>query len=600
MAARRALWMLVLPTGLACTLAWAPAAWTEPAAPGSTVPPPGTAPASGPADGDGTAVLAPETGPTAVALSHGAPLVIYNRTVATFRVPLYGVSPAERAQAAGERIWQLIRRGGPGEVSLETAPQGVVVKLDGTLAFAIVKGDEDRIAGESVEQAARRAARAFTQVVTEIRESRSPRELAVAGITVLLATGLWWGALYGLRRAERAFRSRLLLATQKRAARLRAFGVVLLDYRGAYRLARSLLQTGYWTVTLLLIYSWLTFVLRQLPFVRPWGEGLRGFLLDVLREIVLAVLGAIPGLLVVAIIFLLARGLVILVHGLLDRVEAGRIEVGWLNEYTIRPTRRIASVVIWLFALAAAYLSLPGAQTQAFQGLSVLVGLMVSIGASGIVGQAASGLILMYGRAFKAGEHMRIGEHEGQVVDLGTVATRIRTGTGEELVLPNLVVLGSVTRNFSRGVAAGGYIVGTTVTIGYATPWRQVHGMLIEAARRTAGIGAHPPPRVVQTALSDFYVEYRLVCLAATAESRAEMLNRLHANVQDVFNDYGVQIMSPHYRADPSAPQVVPRERWHEPPAAVFDAGPDGASAGSEPGGKASEPPPAPSAPTAA
>jgi small-conductance mechanosensitive channel len=164
---------------------------------------------------------------------------------------------------------------------------------------------------------------------------------------------------------------------------------------------------------------------------------------------------------------------------------------------------------------------------------------------------------------------VRVDAHEGTVTELGSFTTRVRTGLGEELTLPNSLVLGTVVKNYSRTVKGHGYIVDTTVTIGYDTPWRQVEAMLVEAAHRTPGILDDPAPRVFQTALSDFYPEYRLVCQAIPHEPRprAAVLAALHANIQDVFNEYGVQIMSPHYLGDPSEAKVVPKEKWHTPPA---------------------------------
>jgi small-conductance mechanosensitive channel len=156
---------------------------------------------------------------------------------------------------------------------------------------------------------------------------------------------------------------------------------------------------------------------------------------------------------------------------------------------------------------------------------------------------------------------------------MGSFTTRVRTGLGEELTLPNSLVLGTVTKNYSRVVTGRGFVLDTTVTIGYDTPWRQVEAMLVEAAHRTEGVMDEPEPRVFQVALSDFYPEYRLVCQASSTQPRprAEVLSALHANVQDVFNEYGVQIMSPHYLGDPAAAKLVPRQSWHTAPARPAD-----------------------------
>jgi small-conductance mechanosensitive channel len=216
-----------------------------------------------------------------------------------------------------------------------------------------------------------------------------------------------------------------------------------------------------------------------------------------------------------------------------------------------------------------AYPYLPGSQSEAFRGISVLVGLMVTFGGSGLFGQGASGIILMFARTIRVGEYVRIADHEGTVTEIGAFTTKVRTGLGEELTLPNGVVLGTVVKNYSRTVKGPGYIVDTTVTIGYDTPWRQVEAMLLDAARRTPGVLPTPAPRVFQTALSDFYPEYRLVCQAIPSEPRprAEVLANLHANIQDVFNEHGVQIMSPHYLADPADAKVVPKQNWYASPA---------------------------------
>jgi Mechanosensitive ion channel len=160
----------------------------------------------------------------------------------------------------------------------------------------------------------------------------------------------------------------------------------------------------------------------------------------------------------------------------------------------------------------------------------------VSIGASGTVSQAASGLMLMYTRAYRVGESVRIQDTEGTVVEVGLLSTRVRTGTGDEVMLPNTLVLGNTSRNYSRTVDGTGFVIDTTVTIGYDTPWRQVDAMLKEASRRVECIAETPPPRVIQTALGDFYVEYRLVAYSADARGGAEPAARQHpGRVQRVW-----------------------------------------------------------------
>ena len=197
------------------------------------------------------------------------------------------------------------------------------------------------------------------------------------------------------------------------------------------------------------LFEWLSFVLQRFPFTRPWGEGLDAYLLDLAAGILTAMVSALPGILVALVIFLLAKGSIALLAALLQRLAAPGT-ISWLTRETLLPTSRLISLAIWLFALAMAYPYLPGAQTEAFKGLSVIVGLMISLGASNVVGQAAAGLILTYSHTLRVGEFVRIGEHEGTVIALGMFTTRIQTGAGETLTLPNTLITGSVTKNYSR------------------------------------------------------------------------------------------------------------------------------------------------------
>jgi len=192
---------------------------------------------------------------------------------------------------------------------------------------------------------------------------------------------------------------------------------------------------------------------------------------------------------------------------------------------------------------------------------------MLSIGASGVVNQAVSGLMLMYTKALRPGEFVQIGETEGTVTSVGFLTTRIETLRNVEVTLPNAYLAGTVTRNYSRLAVNGGMRLPTSVTIGYDTPWRQVHAMLQIAAERTSRIAIDPPPRVLQTALHDFYVEYTLLVSLADPKLKALVLNELHTHIQDVFNEFGVQIMSPNYEADPADKKFVPKEQWFQAPA---------------------------------
>ncbi len=518
------------------------------------------------------AAATPSRAAAAIASGSKAPsetLAIFNRKIFEFRASFLGISPEERARVATERILEALDAGGVLETSVEAAPQGAIVRLGGTLAFVVTPGDTGEPDPAVTLEAARRAARSLDRVIAETREARDLHALAVAGGHALVATAILLLVLWGLARLRGAVERRIVREAAERTERMRVGGVRILEGDRVLVWARRCVGLVFWIALLLAVYQWLGYVLARFPYTRPWGERLTEFLIDVFQTILVGIAQAIPGLVIAVVIFLLARGLARVVDAFLQRVQAGRVQVGWLDADTARPTRRLAVIVIWAFALAMAYPYLPGSDTDAFRGLSVLIGLMVSLGASNVIGQGASGIILMYTRALRPGEYVRVGEHEGTVVELTMFATRIRTGMGVELTLPSALVLGAVTMNYSRTGFGEGFVAEVKVTIGYDTPWRQVHAMLLEAAAATPDVLREPRPRVYQLALSDFYVEYTLVCYGAptAARPRVELISHVHAQVLDVFNKYGVQIMSPGYEGDPDAPKIVPPERWFEAPA---------------------------------
>jgi small-conductance mechanosensitive channel len=497
-----------------------------------------------------------------------APVVVANRTIIVLRGPIAGYSARERVASIQARIEEALEKNAT-TVSTEDSNEGTKVLLGGNLAFMVSRIDTDPLAGETTQIVAREAARRLQQAIDEYREEHTPRYMAIAAGWAALATVIYLGLLRLLFVIDRAIGRRIAVAAGARAEKVHVHGVSLLDPQQVRWIARRLVLLTAWVLGLMASYAWLAFVLKRFPFTRPWGEQMEGNLFSIAGNIALAIVGAIPGLLIVVVIVVLARALIKLADVFFGRIQSGTVALGSLDVDTVVPTRRLFQIVVWAFAIAIAYPYLPGAETDAFKGVSVLVGLMVSIGASSLVGQAASGLILMYTRAFRVGEYVRIGDTEGTVTALGSFTTRIRTGLGEEVLLPNSYALQNAMRNYSRIVEGEGFVINTGVTIGYSTPWRQVHAMLEEAARRTKDIATDPAPRVRQTALSDFYVEYRLMAYstAELAAQRIDVLNELHGNIQDVFNEHGVQIMSPHYMTDPAAPQVVPKAKWWMAPA---------------------------------
>jgi small-conductance mechanosensitive channel len=258
-----------------------------------------------------------------------------------------------------------------------------------------------------------------------------------------------------------------------------------------------------------------------------------------------------------------------LVNFAFKAVEEGRLTVRGVYPETAQPTRRLIVGLLWLFALVVSYEYIPGSNTDAFKGVSVFVGIIISLGSTGVMNQLMSGMMVTYSRAVRIGDFVRIGDIEGTVVQLGGLSTKLRNPRNEEITIPNAVVASTAATNFSRHADTDGVFVPTTLTINYSVPWRQVQGLLLLAAERTTGIKRTPKPRVLQLALGDFGVQYALMVCLEQPSRRVATLDGLHANIQDAFNEYGVQIMVPAYEGDPGEPKTVPPSQWYPAPAVM-------------------------------
>jgi len=227
-----------------------------------------------------------------------------------------------------------------------------------------------------------------------------------------------------------------------------------------------------------------------------------------------------------------------------------------------------------IFAIVLAYPHIPGSQSDAFKGISLLMGLIISLGSSSIIGNIIAGYSLVYRRPFRIGDRVRVNDTVGDVMEIRVLVTRLRSLKNEEVVIPNTAVLNGDVINYTTLARKEGLILHTTVGIGYETPWRQVEAMLKLAASRTSGLLKKPKPFVLQTELGDFAVTYELNAHCTDTKNMPQIYSALHRNIQDVFNEYGVAIMTPTYVGDPPEPKLVPEDQWYAPPAKPAKAAP--------------------------
>jgi small-conductance mechanosensitive channel len=493
-----------------------------------------------------------------------AALTVANREIVVLRASILGRSSVERAQVIRATVLDHLDETGSTDVSSRPLGAATIISVGGRDAFAILPADTDELAGETVEAKAALAVSRLEAALAEVMEARRPAQLAwgigqslvatlVFGLVVWVLQRTYRSAGDAAERAERRFSHRAIVGKISRV-------ISLIDFlRRIVRLALSI-------AGILVTYVWLTFVLNRFPYSRAWGESLRDFFVGRLVWIGEGIVAAMPNVVTVALILFVARMATQFVRVIFFNVEQGRVRLPGVYTDTASMTGKLVAGLIWVMALVVAYPYVPGSSSEAFKGISVMVGLMVTLGSSGIFSQIMSGFTLTYSRALHAGDYVRVGEVEGRVSHTGLLATKIMTPERQEVTIPNAVLISQTVTNYAPLDQPPAYI-STEVTIGYDAPWRQVEAMLLESARRTPGIRTEPAPVVRQSALEDFFVRYKLLISLEDPSTRPVVFDALHENIQDTFNAHGVQIMSPHYEADPAAPKLVPRAHWFTGPA---------------------------------
>lgn len=450
------------------------------------------------------------------------------------------------------RVVPVIRYGQPGRLFL----------MNGKPVLLLSQADLDEGDDLTLDQAAQRVLARMEAQRTSLQEQFNNRYLfisagkALAG--ALLLALFYYGAFRAWRRVRRFFLLRIL---EKRSA-----------IPQHWRRYLGNIEVRLYAVLVILLgmlacYLWLSWAFSLFPWTRVWSESLGDWSLGVIRDLSLSIVASLPGLMIVVLIFLLTWLIIRLVKVVLDQVAAGRIQVPGIHPETVSATRRLISVVIWLFALSAAYPFLPGANSLAFKGISLFFGLMLTLGSTGVMTHAMSGLVLIYSRALRKGDWIRLADNEGQVSEIGVLATKILTRENYIVTVPNAVVVSGKIINLSAESADGGVNLTTSVTIGYDTPWRQVHALLELAARRTPGIDQQIAPVVRKLGLLDWYTSYELQVRLLPTTKLPDGRNALHSSIIDVFNEFGVQIMSPNFVMQPKAAVVVPQEAWYAAPA---------------------------------
>jgi len=477
-----------------------------------------------------------------------APVVLDGKTLFYITETVLSITPAERVKAINERLGRLAKN--------RVVPPDTVHVSDEEMVSVIYVGDtpllrlldqDGSAAGMTRHALAAEYAELLRTAFAEHNKAFSLHSLLLSSLYAILGTALLAAMLLLYHSLFPRVYARIEGWHETRVRTLRIGSYELLH---ATRIVRGLVALTRWfriLTTTGFVYVWLLYVLSLFPWTHQVTSAIVGYILDPLRRFGAAVLAFLPDLFVILVIIGITRFALKLARLFFTEVGRGRVTIPGFYPEWASPTYKIVRFVVIAFAVTVVFPYIPGSKSDAFKGVSIFLGLLVSLGSTSAISNAIGGLTITYMRAFRVGDRVRIGDTVGDVLEQGVLVTQLRTIKNENVTVPNSMVLNAHIVNFSARAREEGLILHTSVTIGYDVPWRKVHELLLEAARTTPDVLPDPGPFVLQTALNDFYVTYELNAFTDRPREMVETYSALHGRIQDAFNSAGVEIMSPHY-----------------------------------------------------
>ena len=472
---------------------------------------------------------------------------ISGRPLFTLRAALGTFTPAERAQAVNHRLEEILQNpSAPTQAATRKTEMGWMILVGERPVIEVTEADA-QAAGKSAEELARQWAASIQMGLEQARAVHGRhalvwRLLITLGVLVgsfLLLAGLRW---------SRQTLARAIEARRERVPSLRFRGLEFVSASSLLRTAGRAIWLIYGLGCLVVLVAALLLVFDQFPATQGYARQILLWLWQPLVKIGYGILGYLPNLFYILVIVFVTRAFLRALGYLFEQADRGVISLEpWIHRDVARSTSQIIKVVVIVVALFFIAPLIPGTGSTAAQGISVILGLMVSFGSTSTVGNIVAGVVLTYMRPFQIGERVKVGDTVGDVVQRAFLYTKVLTVKNEEVIVPSLQVLSSPITNFSARSRSEGLIVHTSVTIGYDAPWRKVHELLLGAADRTPQLLKDPKPFVLQTSLDDFFVSYQLNAYTDQPNRVQTIYSELHQNIQDAFNEGGVEIMSPHH-----------------------------------------------------
>lgn len=348
--------------------------------------------------------------------------------------------------------------------------------------------------------------------------------------------------------------------TTLKAIKIQSYEILNTEKQVALLLVASRI-VKYVVVILQLLIS-LPIIFSIFPSTKGFALQLLDYFLIPIKKIAFGVIGYIPNLISIVVIWYVTHSLVRLARYIALEVERGNLKLKSFFPEWAMPTFNIVRFLLYTFMIAMIYNYLPGSDSGVFQGISVFVGLIISLGSSTLIANLMAGLVITFMRPFRVGDRIKLNDTMGDIIEKTPLVTRVKTPKNEIVTVPNSFVMSSLTTNYSSSAREYGLIIHSDVTFGYEVPWEQVYEIMTRAALATQYIEAEPRPFVLQTKLDDWYVVYQVNAYTLHPEKMALIYSELHQHMQDLFNEAGVEIMSPHFMGVRKNDEAIRPEKY--------------------------------------
>ncbi len=481
-----------------------------------------------------------------------ADVVLVDQTVFPITAALGPFSPKQRAEAASRKLAMLLKDKGFDVEALTTGEEetGTAVLAGDVVVTMVTDRDADFDAlGRSRQKLAAAHVAAMRQALTKARNDYSAESLTLGGLKSGAALLVLVAILVVLHFVFKAVYAGIHTRRGTHIKTIRFHSLELLTEERITEILVQLAAAMRFLLTVILLYFFIPLVFSFFAPTRRFGLQLVDYIVSPVRRGVDAFAAYVPSLLVIVVVVFFTFQAIKLTRFLFREIERGSIHWdGFYPEWAM-PTSRIVEVLLIAFALVIAFPYLPGSNSLAFKGVSIFLGVLLSLGSSTAIANVVAGVMLTYTRAFKIGDRVQIGDTLGDVIEKTLLATHVRTIKNVDVTVPNGLVLASHIVNYSRATIEKPLLLNAGVTVGYDVPWRRVHELLIEAAEAIDFVLPVPAPFVLQTSLDSFYISYQINVATAFPDHMAGIYSELNQAILDRFNGAGIELMNPSYTA---------------------------------------------------